>query len=127
MGPCTYTHNGGSRYYVVLIDDFTRYTWTSFRIFLYLFCFYCYDKAHFEKSVKYFRSDSGDEYMSTKFHELLASEGTIHQTSCPHTPEQNDIVERKQRHLIETTRFLLSSSVTVSFMGWNTFDCNLFN
>ena len=46
---------------------------TSFRIFPYLFCFITMIKTHFENFVKYIRSDSSGGYMSTKFHELLAS------------------------------------------------------
>ena len=32
--------------------------------------------------------------------------GIIHQSSCPHSPQQNGISERKMRHLLEVTRAL---------------------
>nr|KUM46783.1 hypothetical protein ABT39_MTgene6238 [Picea glauca]QHR87313.1 hypothetical protein Q903MT_gene1323 [Picea sitchensis] len=41
-----------------------------------------------------------------------------HQRSCPHTPEQNGVAERKHRHIMETARsLLLSSSVPRAFWG----------
>ena len=45
--------------------------------------------------------------MSTSFKEFLNTQGILHQTSCPHTPQQNGVAERKNRHLIETARTLL--------------------
>jgi hypothetical protein len=48
---------------------------------------------------------------------LLALDKTIHQTSCIYTPEQNDFVRRKHRHIIETTRSLLLS-ISVSGVFW---------
>jgi hypothetical protein len=42
-----------------------------------------------------------------KFCQLLALDGTIHQTSCTDTPEQNGAAERKHRHIVETARSLL--------------------
>ncbi|CAJ2636330.1 unnamed protein product [Trifolium pratense] len=60
----------------------------------------------------------GGEYTSNKFSELLAYDGTIHQTSCTDTPQQNGVAERKHRHIVETARsLLLSASVPCEFWG----------
>jgi histone deacetylase 1/2 len=49
---------------------------------------------------------------------LLALDGTIHQTSCTDTPEQNGVAERKHRHIVETARsFLLSAFIPSEFWG----------
>jgi hypothetical protein len=45
---------------------------------------------------------------------LLALDGTIHQTSCTDTPEQNGVAERKHRHIVETARSLLLSAFVPS-------------
>jgi len=37
----------------------------------------------------------------------MKSHGILHQTSCAYTPQQNRVAERKNRHLVETTRTLL--------------------
>jgi hypothetical protein len=48
--------------------------------------------------------------MSLKFKDFLNLKGIIHQVSCPHTPEQNGIYERKNRHLRETAVTLLQNA-----------------
>jgi len=68
--------------------------------------------------IKCFRSYLSCEYTSNQFSELLSCDGTIHQSSCANTPQQNDIVERKHSHIVETTRSLLfSASIPSEFSG----------
>ena len=68
--------------------------------------------------IKYFRCDLGGEYTSNKFLELLALDGTMQQTSCTDTPEQNGFAERKHRYIVETARsLLLPASVPSEFWG----------
>jgi len=52
-------------------------------------------KTQYSAVIKCFRCDLGWEYTSNKFCQLLALDGTIHQTSCTDTPEQNCVAERK--------------------------------
>jgi transposase InsO family protein len=64
------------------------------------------------------RSDNGGEYTSHKFKEYLAKHGIIHQTSCPYTPQQNGVAERKNRHLMEVERSMMfHTNVTKKFWG----------
>ncbi|KAK2353155.1 putative mitochondrial protein [Trifolium repens] len=56
--------------------------------------------------------------MSSQFQSFLASHGIIHQSSCAHTPQQNGVAERKNRHLVETARtLLLHHNVPSRFWG----------
>ena len=47
----------------------------------------------------------------------MSQHGILHQSSCAHTPQQNEVAERKNRHLVETTRTLLLHS-NVHFCFW---------
>jgi hypothetical protein len=75
-------------------------------------------KTQHNAIIKCFRCDLGGEYTSNIFSELLAYDGTIHQTSCTDTPQQNGVAERKHRHIVETARSLsLSALVPNEFWG----------
>ena len=74
--------------------------------------------TQFNTRIKIFRSDSGGEYISYKFRSYLTSQGTLAQLSCPATPQQNGVAERKHRHILETARSLIySSHVPLQFWG----------
>jgi transposase InsO family protein len=64
-------------------------------------------QTQYNGKLKIFRSDNGTEFINKNFHDFFKEHGIIHQTSCVHTPEQNGISERKNRHIIEMTRCLL--------------------
>lgn len=68
--------------------------------------FYQMVQTQFEQSIKIFRSDNGTEFLTNKLSDFLSSVGCVHQTTCPYTPQQNGVAERKHRHLLEVGRAL---------------------
>ncbi|XP_019250922.1 PREDICTED: uncharacterized protein LOC109229827 [Nicotiana attenuata] len=56
--------------------------------------------------IKVIRSDNGSEFFNAQCSELLTGLGIIHQSSCPYTPQQNGIVERRHRYILDTARAL---------------------
>ena len=66
----------------------------------------------FNKKIKVFQSDGGGEFMSTIFRSHLRDHGIIHLISCPATPQQNGLAERKHRHLTELGLSMLFQSHT---------------
>ncbi|RVW93803.1 Retrovirus-related Pol polyprotein from transposon TNT 1-94 [Vitis vinifera] len=59
-----------------------------------------------------------DDYSRSQFTSFMSHHGILHQSSCAHTPQQNGVAERKNRHLVETTRtLLLHSHVPFRFWG----------
>ncbi|KAI0496462.1 hypothetical protein KFK09_022779 [Dendrobium nobile] len=114
-GPAPVSSFNGFRYYILFIDDHTRYTWLylmhskdeSFSKFQH---FHQLIKNSFNKSIQTIRTDGGGEYTSHLFRTYLNKHGITHQFSCPYTPEQNGLAERKHRHLLEMTRALLHTA-----------------
>ncbi|GJW27019.1 retrovirus-related pol polyprotein from transposon TNT 1-94 [Tanacetum coccineum] len=56
------------------------------------------------------RTDRGTEFLNKTLHAYFKEEGIEHQTSTPRTPEQNGVVERRNRTLVEAARTMLSCS-----------------
>jgi hypothetical protein len=103
---------GGSCYFVVFVDDYSRYSW----IFLMRSCdellniyrnFANMVKTQFSKTIKVFGSDNARELIKHAFEHILYFHGTIHQFSCPGTFQQNGKAERKLQHILDTVRALL--------------------
>ncbi|RVW37445.1 Retrovirus-related Pol polyprotein from transposon TNT 1-94 [Vitis vinifera] len=73
-------------------------------------------ETQFSTNIKVLRSDSGREYMSNEFQNFLQSKWIISQRSCPSTPQQNSVAERKNHHLLDVVRtILLDSSIPSRF------------
>lgn len=67
-------------------------------------------ETQFHTKLKILRSDNGGEYLASKFQNFLTTKSIEHQLTCPHTPAQNGVAERKHKHLIETTITLMHQS-----------------
>jgi transposase InsO family protein len=115
--PVAYLSIGGNKYGLVIIDDFSRFTWV----------FFLQDKLEtqgtlkrflrraqneFELKVKKIRSDNGSEFKNLQVEEFLEEEGIKHEFSAPYTPQKNGVVERKNRTLIDMARTMLGEFKT---------------
>nr|GEU47124.1 hypothetical protein [Tanacetum cinerariifolium] len=60
--------------------------------------------------VRTVRTDKGTEFLNKTLHAYFAVEGINHQTSVARTPEQNGVVERQNRTLVEAARTMLSTA-----------------
>lgn len=67
-------------------------------------------KTRFHKKLEAFRSDNGGEFVSRNMAQLFSDHGIIHQRFCPYSPQQNGMVERRHRTLLDTTRALMFHS-----------------
>ena len=122
-GPSRTVSTLGFRYLVTFIDDFSRCTWLFlmisrtelFSIFQKFFA-EIHNQVH--TSIRILRGDNALEYLSSTFSDFLSSHGILHQFSCTYTLQQNGVVERKNRHLVETARtLLLHHTVPQRFWG----------
>ena len=110
FGPSAVRSYGGNRYTLVIVDDYSRYTWTRFLS----------DKTEaFEKFEKFskmiqnklgcsivsIRKDQGKEFDNeVQFRKYCDLNGISHNFSAPRTPQSNGVVERKNRSLQEMSR-----------------------
>ncbi|GJV45706.1 retrovirus-related pol polyprotein from transposon TNT 1-94 [Tanacetum coccineum] len=56
------------------------------------------------------RTDKGTKFLNKTLHAYFAKEGIIHETSTAQTPEQNGVVERWNRTVVEAARTMLSAA-----------------
>ena len=115
-GPYHTKTYSGHRFFLTIVDDYTRTTWTHLMVTKdeavgLLKAFVTMVQTQFSLPVKAIRSDNALEFTkSNEVLELFASKGILHQTSCVQTPQQNGVVERKHKHLLEVSRALLFKS-----------------
>jgi transposase InsO family protein len=96
----------GCRYYVIFIDDFTRFCWmfpilNKSDVYSTFVEFNLLVEKHFHSTIRQFQSDNGGEYCSTIFKQFFSDNGIFHRLSCPHTSQQNGFTERKHRHIMD--------------------------
>nr|KAJ0203047.1 hypothetical protein LSAT_V11C500252350 [Lactuca sativa] len=65
-------------------------------------------EVQLKKTVRNIRSDNGLEFKNKDFEDFLADKGITHNFLAPYTPQQNEIVERRNRSLCEAARTMLS-------------------
>ncbi|PKU85167.1 Retrovirus-related Pol polyprotein from transposon TNT 1-94 [Dendrobium catenatum] len=121
-GPAPINSVQGYRYYLLFVGDFSRFSWIfPMRMKCEVFEIFTVFKQQIEKytshSIKVIRTDGGSEYLNRPFTTYLKQHGITHQISCPYTPEQNGVAERKHRHIIETCRTLMHTA-SVPLTHW---------
>jgi IS30 family transposase len=105
----------GYKYYLIIIDDYSHYTWTfPLRLksdtFTTISNFFAYVRTQFGTSVKVVQCDNGREFDNSLARTFLLSHGAILHMSCPHTSQQNGKAERSLRTVNNIVRSLLFQS-----------------
>ncbi|GJW93311.1 retrovirus-related pol polyprotein from transposon TNT 1-94 [Tanacetum coccineum] len=114
-GPMQIESINGKKYILVIVDDYSRYTWTHFmrskdetpevlKDFLKMM------QQNLQAQMITIRSDIGIEFLNKTLHAYFKEEGIKHQTSTPQTTEHNDIVKRQNHTLVEAARMMLLAS-----------------
>nr|GEW60793.1 integrase, catalytic region, zinc finger, CCHC-type, peptidase aspartic, catalytic [Tanacetum cinerariifolium] len=103
-GPMRIASINGKKYILVIVDDYSRYTWTLFlcskdetpevlKEFLTMI------QRNLQALVITVPTDRGTEFLNKTLNAFFKEEGIEHQTSTARTPEQNNIVKRQNRTL----------------------------
>jgi transposase InsO family protein len=114
-GPSPISTLHGIRWFVTFVDDCTRMTWLyvmkhKHDVFNIFQMFHTLIQTQFSAKIRILRSDNGGEYVNQEFNRYFQTHGIVHETTCPQTPQQNGVAERKNRHILETARALLIGS-----------------
>jgi hypothetical protein len=88
----------GSKYYLVILDDFTHYLWTfplklKSDTLTTLSNFFAYVATQFGSTVKVIQCDNGHEFDNSSTRTFFLSKGTQLRMSCPYTSSQNGKAE----------------------------------
>jgi transposase InsO family protein len=115
FGPIAYISIDGSKYCLVIMDDYSRFTWV----------FFLQEKSQTQETLKGFlrraqnkfrlrikkiRGDNGTEFKNSQIEGFLEDEGIKNEFSSPYTPQQNGVVERKNRTLLDMARTMLDDT-----------------
>jgi histone deacetylase 1/2 len=100
----------GFRYFFIFVDAHTKFIWfylmvAKSNVFHIFHQFQTLVERQFSLKIKSVQTDWGGEYrkLNTYFKKI----GIHHRVICPHTHEQNSMVERRHRHIVETGLTLL--------------------
>ncbi|GJZ59992.1 retrovirus-related pol polyprotein from transposon TNT 1-94 [Tanacetum coccineum] len=116
-GPMRVGKHNGKKVYLVMLIDYSMITWTLFLTIKmktprssFIKDFLTMIQRNLQAQVITVRTDRGTEFLNKTLHAYFKEEGIEHQTSTPRTPEQNGVVERRNRTLVEAARTMLSAS-----------------
>jgi transposase InsO family protein len=99
------------------VDDYSRFTWVFFlqeksQTQETLKRFLRWAQNEFRLRIKKIRSDNGTKFKNSRIEGFLEEEGIKHEFSSPYTPQQNGVVERKVRTLLDMARTMLDEYKT---------------
>jgi transposase InsO family protein len=117
FGPIAYISISGSKYCLVIVDYYSHFTWV----------FFLQEKSQTQETLKGFlrqaqnvfglrikkiRSDNETEFKNSQIEGFLEDGGIKHEFSSTYTPQQNGVVERKKRTLLDMARTMLDEYKT---------------
>ncbi|GJY53657.1 retrovirus-related pol polyprotein from transposon TNT 1-94 [Tanacetum coccineum] len=105
----------------VIVDDYSRFTWVKFlrskdETPEFVINFLKQIQVGLNKIVRYIRTDNGMEFFNQVMSKYYEGVGIFHQNSIPRNPQQNGVVERKNRTLMEAVRIMLIFSKAPMFL-----------
>nr|GEU67451.1 integrase, catalytic region, zinc finger, CCHC-type, peptidase aspartic, catalytic [Tanacetum cinerariifolium] len=111
----------GKKYILVIVDDYSRFTWVKILRSKdespeVVIKFIQQIQVGLNKTVRYVRTDNGTEFVNHTLTEYYEHIGIFHQKTVPKTPQQNGVVERRNRNLVEAARKMLIFSKALMFL-----------
>ncbi|GJV42241.1 retrovirus-related pol polyprotein from transposon TNT 1-94 [Tanacetum coccineum] len=94
----------GKKYILVIVDGYSRFTWVKFlrskdETPAVVIKFLKQIQVGLNKTVRYVRTDNGTEFVNKDLTDYYERVGIFHQKTVPRMPQQNGVVERRNRTL----------------------------
>ncbi|GJR74806.1 retrovirus-related pol polyprotein from transposon TNT 1-94 [Tanacetum coccineum] len=111
----------GKKYILVIVDDYYRFSWVKFlrsknKTPEVIIKFLTQIQVGLNKTVRYIRTDNGTEFVNKDLTDYYERVGIFHQNYILRNPQQNGIVERRNRTLVEAARTMLIFSKALMFL-----------
>nr|GEZ00323.1 Gag-Pol polyprotein [Tanacetum cinerariifolium] len=121
-GPMRIESINKKKYILVIVDDYTRFGWVRFlrtkdETPKVIKKFILTTQRALNATVRYVRTDNGTEFVNKTLIEFFESVGITHNTSVTQSPQQNDIVERRNQTLMEAARTMLIFAKALLFLS----------
>nr|GEY23047.1 putative ribonuclease H-like domain-containing protein [Tanacetum cinerariifolium] len=120
-GPMRVESVNGKKYILVIVDDYSRFTWVKFlrskdETLDFIIKFLKMIQVRLKVPVRRIRTDNGTEFVNQTLHDYYEEVGISHETSIARFPQQNGVVERRNHTLIEAARTMLIYTQALSFL-----------
>ncbi|GKE09435.1 retrovirus-related pol polyprotein from transposon TNT 1-94, partial [Tanacetum coccineum] len=111
----------GNKYILVIVDDYSRFTWVKFLRSKdeapdFIIKFLNMIQVRLKVIVRRIRIDNGTEFVNQTLREYYKKIGISHETSVARSPQQNGVIERCNRTLIEAARTMLIYAKALLFL-----------
>jgi transposase InsO family protein len=98
IGPSQVRSIGGKWYVLVIIDDYSRYSWVLFleskdEVFEHFRSLALRLTNEHPNCLKAIRNDNGTEFMNVSFNQFCLEHGVDQQFSASRVPQHNEVVE----------------------------------
>jgi hypothetical protein len=112
MGPFLHPSINKVRFVLIFVDDFSRFQCIYFlrkkyEVFQQLKDFKALVETQSEKKIKFLRTDNRGEYVNHEIYNIFHEVGIQLYHTVPYTPQQNEVVERKNRSLKDMASCML--------------------
>ncbi|GJU45138.1 retrovirus-related pol polyprotein from transposon TNT 1-94 [Tanacetum coccineum] len=111
----------GKKYILVIVDDYSRFTWvkclkSKYEVPDFIIKFLKMIQVRLKVPVRRIRTDNGTEFFNQTLREYYEKVGIFHETSVARSPQQNSVVERRNRTLTEVARTMLIYEKALLFL-----------
>nr|GEU33076.1 retrovirus-related Pol polyprotein from transposon TNT 1-94 [Tanacetum cinerariifolium] len=112
-GPMRVQSINGKRYVLVVVDDYSRYTWVFFlhskdEAYEVIISFIKKTQVNLQLQDQHVRTDNDTEFKNKTLDKFFDEVGITQQFSAARTPQQNGVMERRNRTLVKATRTMLT-------------------